>query len=251
MIPAQRRDIREQGIVDLSVSKRSGRPSRAAGFIRACALLLTADERSGALVLPEPGEEFMKTATMKAAVIHEAGGPEVLKLESLPLPTPKRAKVLIRVKAFGLNRSELFTRQGHSPGVTFPRVLGIEAVGLVEEAPGNEFRQGDIVASVMGGMGRDFNGGYAEYTVVPATHAQAIKTELTWETLGAIPEMLQTAVLAASVPLVSDRFNPSSPIHHVSRLNVATEPTAGPLPNRPFASTAVVDSRRKTTIRYE
>jgi NADPH:quinone reductase-like Zn-dependent oxidoreductase len=131
--------------------------------------------------------------TMKAAVIHEAGGPEVLKIESLPIPTPKSGEVLIRVKAFGLNRSELFTRQGHSPGVKFPRVLGIEAVGVVEAAPGGEFRQGDIVATAMGGLGRQFDGGYAEYTCVPAKQLQLIKTELPWQTLGAIPEMLQTA----------------------------------------------------------
>ena len=130
---------------------------------------------------------------MKAAVIHEAGGPEVLKIESLPIPTPQTGEVLIRIKAFGLNRSELFTRQGHSPGVKFPRVLGIEAVGLVEEAPGSEFRKGDIVATAMGGMGRQFDGGYAEYTCVPAKQVQLIKTGLAWETLGAIPEMLQTS----------------------------------------------------------
>jgi NADPH:quinone reductase-like Zn-dependent oxidoreductase len=131
--------------------------------------------------------------TMKAAVIHEAGGPEVLKLETLPIPTPQNGEVLIRVKAFGLNRSELFTRQGLSPDVPFPRVLGIEAVGLVESAPGNEFQHGDIVATAMGGMGRQFNGSYAEYTCVPATQVQLIKTQLPWETLGAIPEMLQTS----------------------------------------------------------
>jgi NADPH:quinone reductase-like Zn-dependent oxidoreductase len=48
---------------------------------------------------------------MKAAVIHEPGGPEVLKVESRPIPTPQHGEVLIRVKAFGLNRSELSTRQ--------------------------------------------------------------------------------------------------------------------------------------------
>jgi NADPH:quinone reductase-like Zn-dependent oxidoreductase len=132
-------------------------------------------------------------ATMKAAVIHEAGGPDVLKMESLPIPTPQKGEVLIRVKAFGLNRSELFTRQGHSPDVKFPRVLGIEAVGVVEAAPGGEVRKGDIVATAMGGLGRQINGGYAEYTCVPAKQVQVIKTELPWETLGAIPEMLQTA----------------------------------------------------------
>src|SRR5260370_25577619 len=131
--------------------------------------------------------------TMKAAVIRQPGAPEVLKIESLPIPIPKQGEVLIRVKAFGLNRSELFTRQGHSPNVKFPRVLGIEAVGTVEEAPGKEFSKGDVVATVMGGMGRQFDGGYAEFTCVPATQVQVVKTKLPWETLGAIPEMLQTA----------------------------------------------------------
>jgi NADPH:quinone reductase-like Zn-dependent oxidoreductase len=130
---------------------------------------------------------------MKAVVIHEAGGPEVLKIESRPIPTPKPGEVLIQVKAFGLNRSELFTRQGHSPNVKFPRILGIEAVGLVEHAPGNEFRKGDIVATAMGGMGRQFDGSYAEYTCVPATQVHTVKTSLSWDVFGAIPEMLQTA----------------------------------------------------------
>ena len=131
--------------------------------------------------------------TMKAVVMHEAGGPEVLKIESRPIPTSQSGEVLIQVKAFGLNRSELFTRQGHSPGVKLPRVLGIEAVGLVEEAPGGEFHKGEIVVTAMGGMGRQFDGGYAEYTCVPATQVQVVKTELAWDILGAIPEMLQTA----------------------------------------------------------
>jgi NADPH:quinone reductase-like Zn-dependent oxidoreductase len=132
-------------------------------------------------------------ATMKAAVIHEVGGPEVLRLETRPVPAPKHGEVLIRVKAFGLNRSELFTRQGLSPKVRFPRILGIEAAGLVEQAPGGEFQKGAIVATAMGGMGRQFHGSYAEYTCVPATQVQKMKTELPWAIFGAIPEMLQTA----------------------------------------------------------
>ena len=130
---------------------------------------------------------------MKAVVIRQPGGPEVLKIESLAIPRPEPGEVLIRVKAFGLNRSELFTRQGHSPDVKFPRVLGIEAVGLVEQAPAGEFKQGEIVATAMGGLGRQFDGGYAEYTCVPAKQVQAIGTRLDWSTLGAMPEMLQTA----------------------------------------------------------
>lgn len=87
--------------------------------------------------------------------------------------------------AFGLNRPELFTRQGHSPAVAFPRVLGIEAVGTVAKAPGGEFRPGEVVATVMGGMGRQFDGGYAEFTMVPARQVQPIDTNLPWDRLGA------------------------------------------------------------------
>jgi len=131
--------------------------------------------------------------TMKAVVIHEAGGPDVLKIDSRPVPEAKPGWVLIRVGAFGLNRSELFTRQGHSPNVSFPRILGIEAVGRVVEAPDGDFRQGDIVATAMGGMGRQFDGSYAEYTLVPACQVQKLTTKLPWDVLGALPEMVQTA----------------------------------------------------------
>jgi NADPH:quinone reductase-like Zn-dependent oxidoreductase len=133
------------------------------------------------------------TETMKAVVIHEPGSPDVLKIETRPIPTPKPGEVLIRVKAFGLNRSELFTRQGQSPGVRFPRILGIEATGIVVAVPGGEFHEGEKVVTAMGGMGRDFDGGYAEYTVVPARQVQKLTTNLSWETIGAMPEMLQTA----------------------------------------------------------
>jgi NADPH:quinone reductase-like Zn-dependent oxidoreductase len=139
------------------------------------------------------GIEVQDMQMMKAVVIHEPGGPEVLKIENLPIPVPTPGQVSIRVKAFGINRSEMFTRQGHSPGVRFPRVLGIEAAGVVENAPGGEFHKGDVVVTAMGGMGRNFDGGYAEYTCVPAVQVQAIQTKLPWEILGALPEMLQTA----------------------------------------------------------
>jgi NADPH:quinone reductase-like Zn-dependent oxidoreductase len=133
-------------------------------------------------------------ATMKAAVFYQPGGPEALKVEQRPIPTPKPGQVLIQVKAFGLNRSELFTRQGHSgSAVTLPRILGIEATGLVSQCPGNELQNGQRVATCMGGMGRLFDGGYAEYCVVPVKQVQAVTTELPWETMGAIPEMLQTS----------------------------------------------------------
>lgn len=87
----------------------------------------------------------------------------------------------------------MFTRQGFSPGVKFPRVLGIEAVGVVESAPGGQYEKGTQVATAMGGLGRDIDGGYAEFTCVPAKHVIALDTTLGWEVVGAVPEMLQTA----------------------------------------------------------
>ena len=130
---------------------------------------------------------------MKAVVVREAGPPDVLRVEEIPIPTPKEGWILISVKAFGLNRSELFTRQGHSPNVKFPRVLGIECVGLVEDPNGSSFEKGQKVAAIMDGMGREFDGGYAEYVCVPLTSVFPLETDLSWDILGAIPEMCQTA----------------------------------------------------------
>jgi NADPH2:quinone reductase len=138
---------------------------------------------------------------MKAVVVREAGPPEVLKIEEIPIPTPKEGWVLIRVKAFGLNRSEMFTRQGHSPNVKFPRVLGIECVGVIEDANGTNFHNGQKVAAIMGGMGREFDGGYAEYTCVPQANVFPVETDLDWGILGAIPEMFQTAYGSLTVGL--------------------------------------------------
>ena len=131
--------------------------------------------------------------TMKAIVVRQPGPPEVLHLEEHPVSDPVPGWVLVKVKAFGLNRSEIFTRQGRSPTVKFPRVLGIEAVGVVESAPGGEFQSGQKVATAMGGMGRQFDGGYGEYTCVPASQVKIIQTSLDWSAFAALPEMIQTA----------------------------------------------------------
>jgi NADPH:quinone reductase len=133
------------------------------------------------------------TATMRAVVLDAPGPPEALRIREVAVPRPRPGWVLIRVRAFGINRSELHTRLGLAQGVTFPRVLGIEATGVVAAAPGGEFEEGQQVAAMMGGMGRTFDGGYAEFTNVPASQVIAFRSELDWATLGAIPEMLQTA----------------------------------------------------------
>ena len=82
------------------------------------------------------------TDTMRAIVLDAPGPPDALTIRELPVPTPAAGWVLIEVKAFGLNRSELHTRQGLASGVTFPRVLGIEAAGVVAYCPGGEFPVG-------------------------------------------------------------------------------------------------------------
>lgn len=129
---------------------------------------------------------------MKAAVTTIAGPPEVIRIEEVPTPSIPNNYLRIEVKAFGLNRSEMFTRQGHSPNVIFPRIQGIECVGIVDEDPTGTYPKGQQVAAIMGGMGRDFDGGYAEYCSVPVKNVFPFKSELDWSILGAIPEMFQT-----------------------------------------------------------
>jgi NADPH2:quinone reductase len=132
-------------------------------------------------------------STMRAVVLTTPGPVENLVIETLPVPEPEPGWVRIKVMAFGLNRSELHTRLGLAEGVTFPRVLGIEAVGIVDAAPDSDLEPGQQVVAMMGGMGRTFDGGYAEYTVVPRSQVIAFRSDLPWRVIGAVPETLQTA----------------------------------------------------------
>src|SRR3954466_5592434 len=125
---------------------------------------------------------MMTMATTMRAVMLTAPGPvENLKIREVPIPEPRPGWVRIRVMAFGLNRSELHTRLGLAEGVTFPRVLGIEAVGVVDAAPDGDLAPGQQVATLMGGMGRVFDGGYAEYTLVPRRQVIPFTSTLPWE----------------------------------------------------------------------
>lgn len=130
---------------------------------------------------------------MRAAVCVGAGGPEVLEIRELPVPRVRDGWSLVRVEGAGLNRSELRTRQGHSPGVTFPRVLGIECVGTVAVSTDPRLPAGVTVAAVMGEMGRAFDGGYAQYALLPNALLMPVTTSLPWEVLAALPETYLTA----------------------------------------------------------
>ncbi|WP_103352676.1 zinc-binding dehydrogenase [Amycolatopsis sp. CA-128772] len=131
--------------------------------------------------------------TMRAAVCVRPGGPEVLEVREVPVPAVRAGWSLVQVKGTGLNRSELRTRQGHSPDVRFPRVLGIECTGVVAVATDPRLPEGTTVAAVMGEMGRAFDGGYAEYALLPNPLLMPVTTTLPWETLAALPETYLTA----------------------------------------------------------
>ena len=129
---------------------------------------------------------------MQAMVINQFGGPEQLVLRDIPTPVPAEGDVLIKVKAFGINRAETQMRAG----IWFPPVApvsGIECVGQVEYDPSGKLAKGQTVATIMGGMGRSRNGSYAEYTCVLSDFVFPLQTNLDWAELAAIPESYATA----------------------------------------------------------
>lgn len=131
---------------------------------------------------------------MQAVVVRHAGGPEVLEVVEVPKPTVRPGWTLIQVKGRGVNHSEVFTREGKSPSVKFPRILGIEAVGLVVDTTDSQrLPVGQVVMTFMGEMGRAYDGSYAEYVLVPNDQLMPVTTSLSWENLAAVPETYYTA----------------------------------------------------------
>ena len=143
---------------------------------------------------------------MKAIVRTKPGPPSVLHLDpSYPTPAPKAGHVIIQVKAIGLNRAELRSRNGDPPAKTEftsddlytqtpPAVLGEECVGIVEDNGGSDIlSKGDTVATYFCGIGKAFDGAYAEFTRVPAQYVYKLSTSLPWHVLGAIPSTFMTA----------------------------------------------------------
>jgi len=142
---------------------------------------------------------------MQAMVFNQFGGPEELVLTEIPTPVPENGKVLIKVKALGINRAEVYMRMGLFGEVT--PVSGIECVGQVEYDPSGTLYSGQTVATITGGMGRTRNGSYAEYTCVPIQNVYPLKTDLDWATLAAIPESYATAwsCLFANIRISADQ----------------------------------------------
>src|SRR5262245_62170948 len=118
---------------------------------------------------------------MRAIVITEHGGPEVLRIQNVPDPVAGDGEVLIRVRAFGVNHAETHMRKGEWPEAT--PISGIEAVGTVAHDPAGVLAGGTAVVTVMGGLGRTRNGSYAEYVVAASSNVAAIETSLPWTEL--------------------------------------------------------------------
>jgi NADPH:quinone reductase len=130
---------------------------------------------------------------LRATIVRHPGGSEALQIEEASLPEAPAGWVRIRVKAIGLSRSEIYARRGDYPEVSFPRVLGTECVGIVDDTSDSALQPGSVAVALMGGMGRLYDGCYAEYVAVPVTHVLPMTTSLSWEVIAALPKSYLTA----------------------------------------------------------
>jgi NADPH2:quinone reductase len=137
---------------------------------------------------------------MQAYVVRQAGGPEALRRESVAVPEDRPGWSLIRVRAFGINHSEIFTRKGLSPSVHFPRILGIDCAGeIARTTDPDRLPVRQPVISIMGEMGRAFDGSYAQYVLVPnkqiytVNEGEGHQSDLNWTQLAALSETYYTA----------------------------------------------------------
>lgn len=127
---------------------------------------------------------------MKAVLIREPGGPEVLEIGEYPTPSPGPGELLVRVKATALNRADLAQRRGmYPPPPGASPIPGLEMAGVVEQVgEGMEgWQTGDRVFALLPG------GGYAQYAVIPQEMAMRIPDNLSFEEAAAIPEVFLTA----------------------------------------------------------
>jgi NADPH:quinone reductase-like Zn-dependent oxidoreductase len=130
---------------------------------------------------------------MKAIVIHEYGGPEVLKYEDIPRPEPKEDQLLIRVIAAGVNPVDGMIRSGMFNGNrAFPIILGGDAAGVVEKVGSKitKFKAGDPVFAY---VSLDNSGGYAQYALVTEREAAPKPKSLSYVEAAAVPIVAMTA----------------------------------------------------------
>ena len=132
---------------------------------------------------------------MKAVVLDKPTKGEDVMLSETPVPEVKPGWVLVKVKAFGMNHSEEILREFEIQNdyIQKPIIPGIECVGEIADASDSGWSAGQKVVALMGGMGRSFNGSYAEYALLPVHHVFPVESALTWKEMAAVPETYFTA----------------------------------------------------------
>ena len=132
---------------------------------------------------------------MKAVVLNGVTPAEQVALIEVPIPQVKPGWVLVKVRAFGMNHSEQVLRLSEieAPYIKKPVIPGIECVGEIADSSDSGWAAGQKVVALMGGMGRSFDGSYAEYALLPVHHVFPVDTDLAWNALAAVPETWFTA----------------------------------------------------------
>lgn len=136
---------------------------------------------------------------MKAIVLEKTCEADELEITEIEIPKITPEHVLVKVNAFGINRSEIILREYEADEdyIHLPVVPGIECVGTVIDSMSDEFKVGDKIISLMGGMGRSFNGSYEEYVSLPIKNTFKLNKEickkLSTEEIAAIPETYFTS----------------------------------------------------------
>src|SRR3954470_24928273 len=128
---------------------------------------------------------------MKAVVITRAGGPEVLEIQERPTPKPGLGQIRVRVRTSAVNRADILQREGNYPvpaGVPSD-ISGMEYAGEVEAlGEGTSlWKVGERVMGIVGGAG------HAEFVCVHEREAMRAPQRMSWEEIGAIPEVFLTA----------------------------------------------------------
>lgn len=133
--------------------------------------------------------------TMKAVLIDKPTAGKDVCLSDVPIPSAVPGWVLVKVMAFGMNHSEQILREFEIENdyIKKPVIPGIECVGMIADPSDSGLKKGQAVAALMGGMGRSFDGSYAEYALLPESHVFPIESALSWTEMAAMPETYFTA----------------------------------------------------------
>ena len=147
--------------------------------------------------LPQYGKHLHPSATMRAVLIDRYGGPEVLRLATVPRPVPARGQVLVRTRFIGVNPKDVIVRKGKfqiATGKKFPLIVGHDISGeVVEVGLGADLAKGDQVY----GMINDFAGrAYAEYAAVDCQQLAKAPASIELAVAAAVPLAAQTALQA-------------------------------------------------------